>query len=813
MRLFTRLTILFLSLAIIPIVIVANLFFYSAEKELTKEIHERLNIVAALNKDRLETFFASRKEDLKAVGGFLDVKTNLPTLQQFDKDRYNFAYMKAAGRLTDQLLAFMNSYQYADIMLLDSKGKVVFGIDPAHLREYRDKVIFTPEELAKAREDVWISDPLSKPDEHHPVVVFMTTAVNDADGKMCGYAVLVVDMQLVYGFLSNNTSVGKTGETYLVKKLPGGKYLHISPLKHDPDAVLKKELPALSLDEISENIDYRGEKVLSVFSSVPSLEWGIVTQIDMAEVLAPVVNMRVLFISISLVILLMIVFSSFVFARSIARPIHKLQKGVRIIGLGNLDHKVGMTTNDEVGQLSRTFDEMVNNLKKTMASRDELEKEVVKRQEVEEQLRSLSQELREMSVHDPLTGVLNRRGLGDILSTTVTMNKRVGLSVQVLLLDLDNFKQINDGYGHGIGDAILVAVSQKIHQTIRQTDYVARVGGDEFMVLLIDSREAEAVMVADKIRVAISQAMVTVPSGEDISATCSIGVVPLGDGPITIDGLLQKLHLALHLSKGQGKNRIAYQSKQGQVDLKTPDASAEFKKVLVEGKKFYAAFQPICNLKDKTKTGYELLSRLDYEGYHSPDTFLTFARNTDLLGIVDYACLKTCLNAIKSVPLARNVHINIFPSTLVEIPVDVLLQDLFCAGKDITYCLELNEQQILGDPLYLLPAIKQLRKEGVLIALDDYGFGRSSVETLILLEPDIVKIDKKIVWNISKEEHKRYSFQRLLRVIESCKARVIAEGIETEDDLKVLIDMGVTSGQGFLLGKPQIPPEITYPMI
>ena len=385
----------------------------------------------------------------------------------------------------------------------------------------------------------------------------------------------------------------------------------------------------------------------------------------------------------------------------------------------------------------------------------------------------------------------------------------MGINVQVLLLDLDNFKQINDSHGHGVGDAILVDVAQKIHQTVRQTDCIARVGGDEFMVLLLDSREGDAVKVADKIRIAVAQSCAGGTNGDAVNTTCSIGIVPLGDKPATIDGLLQNLHLSLQLSKSEGKNRIAYQGDQVTIDLNDPEAIFDFKKILAGGDKFYAASQPIFDLRNMKKVGFELLSRLDYEGYSSPDTFFPFARNANLLGIVDYACLKTCLNALKDVPVSRMIYINMFPSTLTEIPVERLLQDFESAGKRISFCLEINEQQILGDLAYLIPSVMKLKSEGIMIALDDYGFGHSSIEALILLEPDIVKIDRKIINGISKDTRKFNSLKRLLKVIESCKASVIAEGIESQEDFEVLRNLGVTYGQGFLMGKPEIPPNFT----
>jgi diguanylate cyclase (GGDEF)-like protein len=523
---------------------------------------------------------------------------------------------------------------------------------------------------------------------------------------------------VIYNIISDNTGLGSTGETFLTKKMADNEFLYISPLLND----------------------YKDNDVLSVRQDLPSLHWELITKIDKREVFASISNIRTLFFTVCLLILLVIVLGCVLFAEGILEQIQKLQA---------------------------------------------------------------------MTVHDPLTGVLNRRGLQDVLLKTFAVIQRMGFSVQVLLLDVDDFKQINDRHGHGVGDAILVALADKVRQTIRQTDYLARVGGDEFMVLLIDSREGDAVKVADKIRMAVAQTSAGVSLGESVQTTCSIGIVPLGEKPVSIDELLQKLHSSLHLSKSEGKNRISYQGEQVKIDLKDQQGSSEFKKVLIAGDKFYTASQPIFDLRNMTKIGYELLSRLDYEGYSSPDAFLLFARNANILGAVDYACMKTCLNSLKDSPSLRRIYINMFPSTLIEISVERLLQDFAAAGKNMSFCLEINEQQILGDPLYLVPSVTGLKKAGIMIALDDYGFGHSSIETLVLLEPDIVKIDRKIINGISKDTRKFNSLKRLLKIIDSCKASVIAEGIETEEDFEILRELGVTYGQGFYMGKPETPPNLT----
>ncbi len=745
MRTYAKIIILSLCLSIVPLVLVAGIFLYNTQKELKGEIFERLNAVALLKKNKLETFLNSRKEDLRAIQGFPEVKINLPTLQEFDRDRYSFAYSKAKWQLEDQLRAFMNSHAYADLLLLDTKGKAVFAANPAHARLYLDKTIFNESVLNKAQADIYDSGPVATQDWKYPYILYMISGVRDTQGQFAGYIALVVDMNLVYNFLSDNTGLGSTGETLLVKPMEDGAFMYISPLVYDARAILNKTAvmgfkPGPMDQKVNEGADYRGSEVLSVSQELPSINWRLITKIDKREVFASISNIRTLFFTVCLIIAILIILGCVFFTEGILNQISRLQA---------------------------------------------------------------------MTIHDPLTGVLNRRGLQEVLVKTTATVGRLGIQAQVLLLDLDSFKQINDRYGHGAGDAVLTAVTKKVQQTIRQTDYIARVGGDEFMVLLVDSREVDAIKVADKIRMAVAETSVAIPGSGAVQVTSSIGIVPLPEKPASIDELLQRLHLSLKLCKTEGKNRIAYQGQQVKSELQDSEAAARLKQVLVAGERFYTASQPIVDLRNMSKVGYELLSRLDFDGYTSPDDFLLFARNADILGVVDYACLKQCLKTLQGSPVIKRVFINLFPSTIAEVPVERLLQDFFLAGQNVSFCLEINEQQILGDPLYLIPAISRIKSAGILIALDDYGFGHSSIETLVLLEPDIVKIDKKIVNGISSDPSKSNHLKRLLKIIESCKASVIAEGIETREDLEMLRSLGVQYGQGYFMGKPETPPYLS----
>ncbi len=282
MRIDTKIIVLSLSLSIVPLFLVAGIFLYNTQKELKGEIYDRLNAVSELKKNKLETFFSSRKEDLKAIQGFSVVQINLPTLQEFDQDRYSFAYSKAKLQLDDQLRAFMNSYAYADILLLDTKGKAVFVANPAHAQAYYDKLFFNDTVLGKAKNDIYFSGPVATRELKYPYIVYMISQARDTQGNFIGYIVLQVDMNVVYGFISDNTGLGRTGETFLVKKMPDNGFLFISPLLYDAKAILKKEAVSYKAGDakIKQGIDYRGKEVLAVGQDLPALNWKLVTKID-----------------------------------------------------------------------------------------------------------------------------------------------------------------------------------------------------------------------------------------------------------------------------------------------------------------------------------------------------------------------------------------------------------------------------------------------------------------------------------------------------------------------------------------------------
>ncbi|HLD50607.1 MAG TPA: bifunctional diguanylate cyclase/phosphodiesterase [bacterium] len=434
---------------------------------------------------------------------------------------------------------------------------------------------------------------------------------------------------------------------------------------------------------------------------------------------------------------------------------------------------------------------------------------VVECDRLRKKLTETTQRLEKLALMDSTTEVLNRRGLQEILTHEIPRAFRKQSNLLVLSIDLDDFQRINDLLGTKVGDVVLCEVAKKLRATLRATDYVARIGGDEFMVLLPDTRFAEGLRVAEKVRLAISSTVIEFPQKESskVTVTASLGLANINlfeaeEIVPSINELILRARGELFKSKEGGKNRVSGSSSP---DIFAAESVVEeipsVQQLLRSGKTFHAVMQPIFRLSDMKEWGFEFLSRSSVKGYEMPADFLRTALETNILTVVDHQCLKICVSASATLPGWMRRHVNLFPSTMIGVPVEQLLE-VFPQDKPGLYCVEISEQQIIGDPSYLVGVVTALKRAGILIAIDDLGFGRSCLESLILLEPDIVKIDKRCVTGIAGNPAHERSLDRLLKMASSLGAEVVAEGIESRSDFELLRSMGVAYGQGFFLGEP-----------
>lgn len=427
----------------------------------------------------------------------------------------------------------------------------------------------------------------------------------------------------------------------------------------------------------------------------------------------------------------------------------------------------------------------------------------IERQRIKQELDQAKSRLEKIAFIDPVTELFNRRGIQEILSHEIQRAKRKESSLLVLLVGLDDFKRINNALGTSVGNVVLKEVAAKLQSALRATDYLARVGSDEFLVLLPDTRLAEGVSVAEKVRLAISTTTLLMSQRESVKITASLGLVNAGElspSSPSIDELLAKTHVILGKARMTGNNRVSYELTEDELRGLEDHSFSEVLRKLHAGASFYAVMQPIVRLQDKVEIAYEILVRSTVKGFECPDDFFRASLEANILTAVDQHCFRTCAGSASMLPAHIRRHVNLFPSTLIGVPVGRLLESL--PSNSSSYCVEISEQQIIGDPSYLVEPVRALRQSGIKIALDDLGFGRSCLESLILLEPDIVKIDKKCVTGITEEHANMRSLKRLLRMATSLGAEVVAEGVESKTDLSVLTDLGVSCAQGYFLGRP-----------
>jgi len=432
------------------------------------------------------------------------------------------------------------------------------------------------------------------------------------------------------------------------------------------------------------------------------------------------------------------------------------------------------------------------------------------RHRIKEKLASVTGRLREtnlrlekMALLDPLTELYNRRGLQQALRRELQLLSRESGNLMVLFLDIDDFKKINDSLGHPVGDMLLKQIAQKIQDSVRISDHVARIGGDEFILLLPKTPFKKGLQLAERLRSAISGTKIVISDKESLRITASFGLTTVPAHTASVDDLLAISDPFLRQSKNEGKNRVSYPPSTKSDEPGRASDAEHMTSLLRNGHDFFALKQPILRLADHSIVGYEFLSRLRNTGVHMPDEFFRIAMENNILTLVDHHCFRSCISAAAALPPEILRHINLFPATIVDFPIEALVEKLALNCPAQSYCLEICEQQLLGDPSNLIGPVDAFKRYGISIAVDDVGFGNTCLESLILLEPDVIKLDKKYVRGIAQNSLVERSLRRTLKVAEDLGAKVIAEGIETQEDLTRLKELGVPYGQGYFLGMPE----------
>ncbi|MBI4243216.1 MAG: EAL domain-containing protein [Planctomycetes bacterium] len=417
--------------------------------------------------------------------------------------------------------------------------------------------------------------------------------------------------------------------------------------------------------------------------------------------------------------------------------------------------------------------------------------------ELEERLVQNNKILENLAIVDADTDLLNLRGFNRAFAHESDISRRTNSNATAIFVHLVNLKNVIDTSGIQSGNMFTKYVAEKMKTTFRSSDYTARISQDEFMVFLPNTRHAEGIKAADKLKQAAGSDSITLLRGKHVKPLIDSAVIKVSADIASADELIVRARLIL------SKSRKLSSSGSDSSSIVSSEKISEVIQQLILGESLYSVLQPIFDITNKTKVGYELLTRTKIKGFELPEEFFTICFQSNTLALVDFHCFKTCI--FKSIPIFPSLlrHVNLFPVTLMEIPLKKIVSEFPGSFPKQNYCIEISEQHIVGDPTYLLRNVMALKKEGVKFALDNVGFGSSSLESLLLLEPEVVKIDRNYVQGISRDKYKAKSVFKLVRVANAVGVKyLIATGVEDQHDFELLKNFGVKYMQGYLFGKP-----------
>lgn len=423
--------------------------------------------------------------------------------------------------------------------------------------------------------------------------------------------------------------------------------------------------------------------------------------------------------------------------------------------------------------------------------------------------KSLESELRRQAFHDSLTGLANRALFVDRVGHALALDKRRGAGVAVVFLDIDDFKLVNDGLGHSVGDDLLVAVSQRLGRAVRSGDTVARLGGDEFAVLLEDGRmPAAADAVARRITDSLAEPFSV--GGKDIAVRMSMGIAMGGSGSREAGELLRHADIAMYAAKRTGKGRCEWFMPQMNHEARRRlDLASDLPAAITEPQ-LHLVYQPIVDLATGRPVGAEALVRWNHPNYGplSPAEFIPIAEATGLVVRMGRWVLEEACQAAQA---WRSdgwddlyVTVNVSGRQLQEASlIDDVYLALASSGLPARHLvLEVTESALVENIEMARERLLQLKGIGLRVAVDDFGTGYSSLSYLSGLPVDVVKIDKSFVDRVAVGDEGCAMVRAVVDLGASLGLTAVAEGIEEPDQVTVLRRLGCGTGQGYLFARP-----------
>jgi diguanylate cyclase (GGDEF)-like protein len=419
------------------------------------------------------------------------------------------------------------------------------------------------------------------------------------------------------------------------------------------------------------------------------------------------------------------------------------------------------------------------------------------------------------ATHDPLTGLPNRALLADRAQSALARSERQHTLVGVIFIDLDGFKEINDVLGHATGDALLRAVGERLMTHLRPEDTCARLGGDEFVVLAGDQPDDTSLLtLATRLHAALHEPFPVNDLTLDVEA--SIGVAWAPHHADNVETLLHRADVAMYAAKANREGVAIYQSEHERQVPAQLTTLGDLRRALEGGDQLSLLLQPLVTLNDRRLHSVEALLRWAHpvRGAVPPDEFIPIAEGTTLIRDLTDWVISDALAALRRIHSEGrmiDLAVNLAPRTLLDPTLPNRITRLLNRHQIPPHYLrlELTERTLLADPTRAIATMRRLTSIGVHLSIDDFGTGYFSMSHIKQLPVDQIKIDRSFVTDMLTSPHDNVMVRSLIDLAHSLGLRVVAEGVEDEETLDALAQLGADQAQGFHIGRPMTLPDLS----
>ena len=434
------------------------------------------------------------------------------------------------------------------------------------------------------------------------------------------------------------------------------------------------------------------------------------------------------------------------------------------------------------------------------------------------ELKAAQLQMENLAFYDPLTGLANRRLFRNRLEKAVKTAQRHQSSMALLFLDMDQFKRVNDTLGHDAGDLMLKEVAHRLTAAVRENDTVSRIGGDEFTILLTDvHHNNDVLVVAEKLLRMLAKPIRI--KGQDIVTTVSIGITLTPDDSTDANTLMKNADLAMYRAKELGRNNFQFFSEDMNRSIMEHLALEKEISEALTREQFSLVFQPKISLFDFHITGVETLLRWNHpeKGFIPPDRFIPVAEETgQILEIGSWVLEQSCrqissLIRSKILPPTTKVAVNLSARQFNDPNLLNRIRSVIEISKiPPPQCLELEltESTLMDDVESAIVTMQEIKKIGISIAIDDFGTGYSSLAYIKRFPIDVLKVDRSFVMDIPGDQNDMAITAAVIAMAHKLSMTVVAEGVETEEQLHFLRRNNCDEGQGYLFSRPLSLPQL-----